>query len=176
MTNVRIRGRYGECDLCGGLLTARVSTDESPYAYRLSGLPNIELIGVQVLRCRNCGVESAVIPRIADLHRAIALDLFHESGSLTGAELRFLRKNAGFSAKEFASRIGVRPEHLSRVENGSENPLKDSTDKLARLVAMAGCVPHKELRERLLDRIEHARREKPTHAFLLKNSRWEKAA
>jgi transcriptional regulator with XRE-family HTH domain len=77
-----------------------------------------------------------VIPHIAELHNVIALDIVNQPGPLSGEEIRFLRKYAGFPAQKFASLLGVSPEHLSRVENGHAAKLGDPTDRLVRALAL----------------------------------------
>jgi len=71
------------------------------------------------------------------LHRVIAKTLVRKAGPLTGNELRFLRKNAGFQAQKFAALVGVDPAHLSRVENGKAKKLGVPADRLARVVVTA---------------------------------------
>lgn len=48
------------------------------YKYDASGLPGITLVGVEVVRCPNCGEYEVSIPSIEDLHRAIAHPLAYK--------------------------------------------------------------------------------------------------
>src|SRR5262249_4118573 len=103
--------------------------------YRISGLENVLLAGITLYRCAGCKGESPVIPRIEELHALIARDLTRKRSRLTGAEVRFLRTNAGFPARQFAALLGIRPEHLSRIEHGKIRQLGATADKLARFVS-----------------------------------------
>jgi putative zinc finger/helix-turn-helix YgiT family protein len=122
-----------QCDYCAvGMIETR-ATKEEPYVYELSGLKKVFLIGIVVQRCPKCGFESPMIPRIASLHQTIADLVVKKTAPLNGEEIRFLRKHAGFSARQFARVIEVDPTHLSRVENGHTKHLGSATDKLVRL-------------------------------------------
>lgn len=90
------------------------------YRYTESGLPYVVLNGVEVRRCPSCGAEEVAIPRIEDLHRAIALDVSGKPERLTPEEVRFLRKYLGWSGATFARKLGVTPETVSRWENGAQ--------------------------------------------------------
>ncbi|MBI3447401.1 MAG: helix-turn-helix domain-containing protein [Acidobacteria bacterium] len=124
-----------KCDRCGGVLIARRTTRRSPYHYRISGLDNVFLVGITVYSCAKCGSRSPVIPRIMELQGLIAQELTRKRSRLSGRELRFLRTNAGFPARQFASLLGVSPEHLSRIENGKIRQLGTTADKLARFIS-----------------------------------------
>jgi putative transcriptional regulator len=162
-----------KCELCGGALAVRNATAERPYRYEMSGLDNVLLAGIEVRECKKCGAAVPVIPKIADLHRAIVKYLIFKKDPLTGKEIRFLRKNAGITANHFAALLGIDPAHLSRIENGKTEALGSATDKLARAIAGAagdGDDVRKILME-LATRIE-AR----TATFRLKQNHWGLAA
>jgi transcriptional regulator with XRE-family HTH domain len=126
------------CESCREELTERKATTSQPYRYILSGLNNVFLAGVTVRICPKCGEESAVIPRMAELHDLIVRRLVETPRLLTGSEARFLRKAAGFPAAEFAVLLRVNPAHLSRFETGKRRHLGPSTDKLLRALAVVG--------------------------------------
>lgn len=129
-----------ECPKCRAPMVAVRATDADPFSYtRLSGLTNVFLVGIKVHRCSNakCGVELPEIPQIEKLHEVIAKTIVRKPGLLRGEELRFLRKWAGFPAKEFAVLVGTTPEHLSRFETGKRNNLGEPADRLARAIAAA---------------------------------------
>jgi hypothetical protein len=109
-----------------------MATKSRPYPYELSGLPDVRLAGIKVWRCPRCRAEAPVLPRVAELHRLIALTLVMRERLLRGAEVRFLRVQGGFAAKDFAKLIGVDAAHLSRVENGKRRSLGRASDRLAR--------------------------------------------
>ena len=124
-----------KCIECGSQTRKSVATPRRPYHFTESGLPDVYLTGIDVLTCNACKSVSPVIPHLPALHRAIALSLALKNGSLSGAEIRFLRKVAGLSAIKFASLLMVEPETLSRAENNHQI-LKPSMDKLARAIAI----------------------------------------
>jgi transcriptional regulator with XRE-family HTH domain len=62
----------------------------------------------------------------------IARDLLVKKASLTGEEVRFLRKRLGKKQVDFAHEIGIEPETLNRYENG-KLALSEPSDKLIRL-------------------------------------------
>ncbi len=125
------------CDYCKKEMSVHRATRETPYMYRASGLSNLALIGIVVRKCDQCGAEVPVIPRLAELHNVVALDIVNQPGPLSGEEIRFLRKYAGFPAQQFARLLGVSPAHLSRVENGHTAKLGASADRLARALTLA---------------------------------------
>ena len=116
-------------------MTERPATARDPYAYNLSGVKHVWLVGVKVRHCEACGIQLPVIPRISQLHQVIARMLIEKPVRLQGDEVRFLRKQAGFPGNKFAALIGVRPETLSRVENGRVASLGKAADRLARVVS-----------------------------------------
>jgi DNA-binding transcriptional regulator YiaG len=124
-----------KCLKCGSRTRKTVATPRHPYHFRESGLPDVYLVGIEVLACKDCGSVSPVIPHLPALHTAIARSLALKRGSLTGPEIRFLRTAAGLSAVRFASLLMVEPETLSRAENNHQ-VLKPSMDKLARVIAI----------------------------------------
>ena len=77
------------------------------------------------------------LPRVAELHRAIAMALVHKPARFLGAEVRYLRKYMGWSGVDFASRMGVNPETVSRWENEKE-PISSTSDRLLRLIVVRG--------------------------------------
>jgi transcriptional regulator with XRE-family HTH domain len=113
-----------------------IATQKAPYQYSLSGLKNVYLSGIVVHECPDCRAALPVIPRVEELHDLIARDLASKRGLLSGDEIKFLRKNAGFPAAKFAALLGVDPAHLSRIENGHTDALGESADRLARAIAM----------------------------------------
>lgn len=163
-----------KCELCGGTMVTRKATSDQPYRYGLSGLDNVLLVGIEVRECRKCRAQVPVIPKIAELHQAIAMDLALKKGLLTGKEVRFLRKNAGIAANQFAALIGVDSAHLSRVENGKLKSFSVATDKLARAIATATS-NGQDLRKVLLA-IAEERLNPQLSLFSLRKDHWEKLA
>lgn len=158
------------CEACGMKTTERKATSNAPYKYTLSGLKNVFLIGITVKECQNCHEEYPIIPAMEELHNLIAENLIKKSEKLRGEEIRFLRKNAGISSQEFASRLTINPSTLSRIEAGKEN-ISLTVDKMARLVGATAFVGDEKLRKLILDQIERTMNGKPT--FQLDGKGWK---
>jgi transcriptional regulator with XRE-family HTH domain len=171
------------CYDCGSPVVHRVATLQKPYHYDLSGLKDVYLAGITVENCPKCQTEAPIIPRIAELHAVIAKSLVDKPALLTGEELRFLRKWAGFPAKQFAALLWIDASHLSRVENGKTRHLGAPVDKLARAMAMAAS--DQEFTKNILLHIAESRiQERRTKradkgkapVFKLVSNRWNRAA
>lgn len=120
-----------KCPQCGhGMKTGREN-----YLYRESGLPNVTLVGIEVSRCPECGEHEAVIPKIEQLHRALAVAVAQKAPGLIPEEIRFLRKYLGWSGGDFAEHMGVAAETVSRWENGSTT-MSATAERLLRLAAL----------------------------------------
>lgn len=161
------------CYKCGGELTERASTSGAPYHYTSSGLDNVFLVNVILRRCKSCGTESVVIPKMAELHQKIVKWLLENPGRLRGRELRFLRKHAGISSTDFASQLQVEPETLSRIENEKQE-LGVPTEKLGRAIIKAELeASDRDLRD-FLRRKERLRETRERGSiFEFKHPRWK---
>jgi len=84
------------------------------------------------------------IPYAGILHHCIAMSILQKKALLSGEEIRFVRKDAGFSASELARVMGVDKVSVSRWENEKKKIGKDS-DRLIRTVCFA------RMMERLVD-------------------------
>ena len=120
------------CYECGGTLSVERNAVRR---YEIGRLPHVELHGVEVARCRQCGRESIAIPRIAQLHRAIAEAFVSQRRMLAPSEIRFLRKHIGLSGSDFAQRMGVARETVSRWETGAQ-PMGAVADRLLRMLVV----------------------------------------
>lgn len=109
-----------------------LATDEDPFHYLACGLPNVYLVGIKYFTCED-GRVIAEIPAVKQLMRLIARDLVERPDSLSGSEIRFLRKRLGKKAVDFARDLGIEAETLSRYENDKQEP-SESLDKLIRLL------------------------------------------
>lgn len=85
-------------------------------AYPQSGLVNVQLLNVPVWVCTK-GHEEVEIPAVTELHELLAHMIIRKPALLDGREIKFLRRRVDLTAKEFAGRIGITPQHLSRLEN-----------------------------------------------------------
>lgn len=115
-----------KCIECGG----RMKTARENFRHQALGLP-VTLVGVEVSRCAGCGLSEVSIPQLEGLHRAIASALVSKTARLTAAEIRFLRKQLGWSGAELADHLGVTRETVSRWEQGS-SPIGATADRLLR--------------------------------------------
>jgi putative transcriptional regulator len=109
-----------------------LATDEQPFRFVDSGLPNVYLVGIRYFTYED-GRVVAEIPALKSLMKLIARDLVERPDSLSGAEIRFLRKRLGKRAVDFARELGIEAETLSRFENDKQEA-GESLDKLIRLV------------------------------------------
>jgi len=172
------------CRKCEGQVVERLATVDSPYYFKMSGLSNVYLAGIVIKTCSACQSESPVIPKVGRLNDLIARDLVKKPALLTGEEIRFLRKNAGFPAQTFAALVGVDPKHLSRVENGHTDTLGVPADRLVRVIARAADnAPHpqyltliKGLAAALTDGKKRRGTAVGNPVFELEKDRWKRAA
>jgi DNA-binding transcriptional regulator YiaG len=114
------------------LCVEHLATAEEPFHFASSGLPNVFLVGIKYFTYDD-GKVVAEIPAIKQLMKLIARDLIERPESLSGEEIRFLRKRLGKRAIDFSRELGVDAATLSRLENGKQEP-GESLDKLIRLV------------------------------------------
>jgi len=103
------------------------------------GLDNVTLLDVRVFHCPNCGEEELEVPAVLELHRAIAFAVAEKPAKLTPREIRYLRTYLGLSGAEFARRMGVSSEAVSKWER-VDRPLgmKTSAERLLRLMVLHG--------------------------------------
>ena len=114
-----------------------VREERTPYRYTSGGLPHVILQGVTLGRCPKCGAESLTVPRIAQLHRTLALALVSKPTRLDANEARFLRKYLGYSTGDLAAVMGVAPETISRWESTkTAQPIGATSERLLRLMAV----------------------------------------
>jgi putative zinc finger/helix-turn-helix YgiT family protein len=112
-----------------------MTSAEENYSYTASGLPYVTLKGVEVRRCLECGEHEVVLPKVEQLHQAIAMGVISKKSRLMPAEVKFLRKHLGWSGADFARHMGVAAETVSRWENGRE-PMGAVADRLLRLMVV----------------------------------------
>jgi transcriptional regulator with XRE-family HTH domain len=101
------------------------------YLYEGISLNDVHLFNVEVVRCSSCGAESPLIPQVLKIHAAIGLAVVRQPARLNGNDIRFLRKNAGFSLKDWANRIGIAEATYSKREN-SHHGVSVQLDRLIR--------------------------------------------
>lgn len=111
----------------------RKATQEAPYHFVDSGLPNVFLAGIKYFVCEVCSsIVKVEIPLIEDLMNALARAVVLKISPLTGQEVKFLRKRVGIKQTDFAEIISTGAEQLSRWEN-DHNEMSGAMDKFIRL-------------------------------------------
>ena len=126
------KGRTYECSDCA----EQVTPERRNYRYTESGLSNLILQNVEIVDCPNCGNSDVIIPRMAQIHRAIAGALASSPARLTGEQVRFLRKHLGLNGDQFARYLHTDKTKISKWERG-EDPVGAAADRLIRLLAAA---------------------------------------
>lgn len=121
-----------KCDECGGRMTTEANAVRR---YDVGGLPHVELHGIEASRCAECGREEVAIPRMAQLHRVLAEAFVKQQRNLAPVEVRFLRKHVGLSTADFAQRMGVTRETVTRWETGAVS-MGAQADRLLRLLVV----------------------------------------
>lgn len=116
------------CYECGSMMEGK----RENYRYTECGLPSVVLRDVLVFRCKECGATQAQICNASALHRVLAFKVLTKETWLSGLELRFLRKVAGYSATDFAVVAGTSKSVVSRWEHSPV--LSKQSDRLVRLV------------------------------------------
>ena len=155
--------------------SSEMVTSREAYRYNESGLPNVVLKDVEIRRCPNCGTQEVPLPRVAELHRAIAVVLVHKAARFLGAEVRYLRKYMGWSGVDFASHMGVNPETVSRWENDKE-VISSQSDRLLRLIVVRGW-PVEDYSVDDLTKIDDRKDPPPVEVELrVRDRRWQSAA
>jgi DNA-binding transcriptional regulator YiaG len=105
------------------------------YAFKESGL-NVVLQGIELIRCKYCGNEDPIIPRVNDLMRTIAVAVICKPYQLRGEDIRFLRKYLRMTGAEFAHLMDVDKTTLSKWENNDDS-VGSQSDRLIRLTVLA---------------------------------------
>jgi DNA-binding transcriptional regulator YiaG len=100
------------------------------YHYTESGLPNVWLANGFTVRKTNYG-EGVSIHDVDGLHRAIGRALSNKP-RLTGAEVRFLRKEMGLSQRGLGELLGVTEQAVALWERKGRLP--KTADRLLRLI------------------------------------------
>ncbi|MGA2989289.1 MAG: helix-turn-helix domain-containing protein [Candidatus Korobacteraceae bacterium] len=117
---------------CGGQVTAF----RGDYLFLESGLDNVTLRGVKLLRCRKCGSLTPVLTKINELMRVIASAVVLKPSALTGKEIRYLRKYIGLTGEQFGKKLGLTKEHVSRLET-EKHSVGEQTERLIRYLAIS---------------------------------------
>jgi putative zinc finger/helix-turn-helix YgiT family protein len=120
-----------QCSDCG----SEALVERGTYRFRESGLDNVVLKGIEIVKCSACGNEEPIIPNLDGLLRIIAVAIVTNRLPLTGAEVRYLRKYLGMSGDQFARILHTDKSTLSKWETGAVN-IGSKSDLLIRAVAL----------------------------------------
>lgn len=120
---------YFNCDLCGG--QTEVLSNQI-YHYKESGLDNVYLENIEVRECKQCKEKSAIIPRIMQVHKLMALAITLSDTPLNGKEVRFIRTELGYKIKDWAKLLKVSDATVVCWEKSSQ-AIGAQSDALIRL-------------------------------------------
>jgi DNA-binding transcriptional regulator YiaG len=121
-----------KCSKCGG----EARTVRGDYQFRESGLDNVVLRDIELVRCGHCRNEEPVIRGLDEVLRTIAFALVSKPYRLAGEEIRYLRKYAEISSEQFARLLHVDRTTLSKWEN-NDDPVGAQSDLAIRMLVMA---------------------------------------
>ena len=101
------------CSHCG----REAKVVRGTYRFTESGLKEVVLVGVELVRCAACGNEDPILPNIDGLMRRLAQAVIEKPWRLAGCEIRFLRKYLRMTGEQFGGYIGVDKWCVSKWEN-----------------------------------------------------------
>jgi len=107
------------------------------HKYKECGLDYVTLTGILEFKCLKCGEVYLEIPNLQQLHHLIAKALMKKSTNLNGTEVRYLRKELGYSTEQFSKLISYDSKSLSRIENGHQK-ITSTFDRLIRMAYASG--------------------------------------
>jgi transcriptional regulator with XRE-family HTH domain len=100
----------------------------------MGGIHVVLMDSVREMKCPNHpDVVFTEVPDLEGLRAAVAVKRVGVAEKLTGSELRFLRRVAGWKATELAEKINKSEEVISRWESGKQT-IGESTERLLRLL------------------------------------------
>lgn len=128
--------KAGKISLRCSHCSKRAKVVHGNYRFKESGLDNVVLCGIEILKCSQCKNEDPIIPAMNDLFRTIALALAAKPYGLAGEEVRFLRKHMGMIGDGFCRLLHVDRTTLSKWET-NDDPVGAQSDLAIRMLAMA---------------------------------------
>jgi len=128
------------------------------YLFVESGLDNVVLRNVKLLKCERCGSVTPLLSKINELTQIIACALVLKPSELTGKEIRFLRKYIGLTGEQFGKKLGLTKEHVSRIEN-ERHPVGSQTERLIRYVSISADPNLKDELPQLLELLDGIKNE-----------------
>lgn len=134
------------CSNCG----AEAKVVKGDYQFKESGLRDVVLLDIDLIKCGKCGNVDPVLSGVDDIMSLLAVAVLQKPYRLEGAELRFLRKHVGLNQQEFSKLVRADKTTLSKWEN-DEDPIGIRSDLLARTVVISR---DKYLEKRAADHIK----------------------
>lgn len=120
------------CSNCGGVAKVKVGK----YRFEESGLKDVFLMGIELIKCQKCGNVDPVIPAINQLMQFLVIAVAAKPCKLDGQEIRFLRKYLKMTGDQFSAVLGTDKTTVSKWEN-DEQDRGERADLLIRAVVMA---------------------------------------
>lgn len=119
------------CSNCGSAAKGSIGN----YRFTETGLENVVLLGIELIRCPRCKNIDPVIRSMNRLMQSLASGIAGKPCKLTGKEIRFLRKYLKMTGTEFAGVLGTDKSTVSKWENDEQAP-GERADRLIRAVAL----------------------------------------
>ncbi len=142
------------------------------YHYTESGLRNVYLKNGYTITKTEYG-EAISIKDVAGLHRTIGSAIARKT-HLTGAELRFLRKELGLSQRALASLIGASEQVVSLWERKGKMPR--AADRLVRVLYLETAEGNVRIKKWLEDLARTDERGPERMELQTRAGQWRKAA
>lgn len=116
-----------KCYVCGG---ERVESHVGAYRADMGLDEKVTLLGIDLIRCPDCGDEGYSIPRMEELFQVLAQAVVNKGDQLTPKEVAFLRKHLGLNNEEFAGLMGVSLEQARRWQREGDSPIPRTAERL----------------------------------------------
>ena len=113
------------------------SVQSKPCHYRAPDLPRVILQGLPTVQCTRCDGYNYQIPQPVKLYLGLAKVLLTQSDSLSGKEIRFLRRAAGLSTMELAARLNVSGQ---TVKTWEALPTLRAANEIAARIVLASLI------------------------------------
>ena len=126
------KSKHDPCSKCGS--NARIVRGD--YRFLESGLDNVVLRDIELVRCEGCDFEEPIIRGLDEVLRTITLALVSKPYRLAGEEIRYLRKYVEMSPDQFSRLLHIDRTTLSKWEN-NDDPVGAQSDLAIRMLVMS---------------------------------------
>lgn len=137
------------------------------YHYESCGLPDVWLLNGYQTHETPYG-DGISIDNIEGLHRAIAHSIINSASKMTGAELRFLRKELDLSQKRLGAMLGVEDQTVANWEKGTPTSM---ASRFIKVIASAQ-LNSKQVQQLIDELSELDRKEHEALYFEAADSQW----